>query len=82
MSREDSGPGGARHGLAVAGLVLGVLGAGCACLPFLGVGVLPLMLAAPVLSALGLALSFAGRARGLWIAGLGFSALGLVVSLA
>ncbi|MEA5363059.1 MmpS family transport accessory protein [Amycolatopsis sp., V23-08] len=72
-----------RNGLGTAGFVLGLLGLVVAPIPLAGVVAWPLAVAGLILSAVGLARVRAGKAtnRGLTIAGIVVSVLGLVVSV-
>jgi hypothetical protein len=72
-----------RNGLGTAGFVLGLVGLVFSPIPFVGVVAWPLVVLGLILSAVGVARVRAGKAtnKGLSIAGIVVSALGLVVSI-
>ena len=72
-----------RNGLGIAGFVLGLLGLVFSPIPFVGVVAWPLVVLGLILSVVGLVRVRAGKAtnKGLSIAGIVLSALGLVVSI-
>ena len=72
---------GARNGFGVTSLVLGIVGAAFACIPFVGVIAWPLVLAGLAFGVLGIVRVRRGRATnpGVAIAGTAVSVVGLVI---